>query len=74
MAAQLNLPIWSSWCATQAGFELTDLVRIGVVIGFAVALWRLAVAHVTARLIDDGAGTRLDRRSSRARRAWRRLS
>jgi lipooligosaccharide transport system permease protein len=34
------------------GFEITDLIRIAVLIGFAVALWRLAVRRMTARLID----------------------
>jgi lipooligosaccharide transport system permease protein len=34
------------------GFEATDLIRIAVLIGFAVALWRLAVRRMTARLID----------------------
>jgi len=34
------------------GFEVTDLIRIAVLIGFAVALWRVAVSRMTARLID----------------------
>jgi lipooligosaccharide transport system permease protein len=34
------------------GFEATDLIRIAVLIGFAVALWRLAVRRMTLRLID----------------------
>ena len=34
------------------GFKATDLIRIAVLIGFAVALWRLAVSRMTARLID----------------------
>jgi lipooligosaccharide transport system permease protein len=34
------------------GFEWTDLIRVGVLIGFAVALWRLAVSRMTKRLID----------------------
>jgi lipooligosaccharide transport system permease protein len=34
------------------GFEWNDLIRVGVLIGFAVALWRLAVRRMTARLID----------------------
>jgi lipooligosaccharide transport system permease protein len=34
------------------GFEWTDLIRVGVLIGFAVALWRLAVNRMTKRLID----------------------
>jgi lipooligosaccharide transport system permease protein len=34
------------------GFEITDLIRIAVLIGFATALWRVAVRRMTARLID----------------------
>ena len=34
------------------GFEATDLIRVAVLLGFAVALWRLAVRRMTARLID----------------------
>jgi lipooligosaccharide transport system permease protein len=34
------------------GFEVTDLIRIAVLIGFAAALWRVAVSRMTARLID----------------------
>jgi lipooligosaccharide transport system permease protein len=34
------------------GFEATDLIRFAVLIGFAVALWRVAVQRMTARLID----------------------
>jgi lipooligosaccharide transport system permease protein len=34
------------------GFEWTDLIRVGVLIGFAVALWRVAVSRMTKRLID----------------------
>ena len=34
------------------GFEATDPIRIAVLIGFAVALWRLAVRRMTLRLID----------------------
>jgi lipooligosaccharide transport system permease protein len=34
------------------GFEWTDLIRVAVLIGFAVALWRLAVSRMTKRLID----------------------
>jgi lipooligosaccharide transport system permease protein len=34
------------------GFEITDLIRIAVLLGFAAALWRLAVRRMTARLID----------------------
>jgi lipooligosaccharide transport system permease protein len=34
------------------GFEGTDLIRITVLLLFAVAMWRLAVNRMTARLID----------------------
>jgi hypothetical protein len=34
------------------GFEATDLLRVAVLVVFAVALWRLAVRQMTARLID----------------------
>ena len=34
------------------GFEITDLIRIAVLIGFATALWRVAVRRMTARLLD----------------------
>jgi lipooligosaccharide transport system permease protein len=34
------------------GFEATDLIRFAVLIAFAVALWRVAVQRMTARLID----------------------
>ena len=34
------------------GFELTDLLRVAFLIVFAVALWRVAVRRMTARLID----------------------
>ena len=34
------------------GFEATDLIRVAVLIGFAVALWRVAVSRMTKRLID----------------------
>jgi lipooligosaccharide transport system permease protein len=34
------------------GFQATDLIRVAVLLGFAVALWRLAVRRMTARLID----------------------
>jgi lipooligosaccharide transport system permease protein len=34
------------------GFEATDLIRVAVLLGFAFALWRLAVRRMTARLID----------------------
>ena len=34
------------------GFELTDLLRVVFLIVFAVALWRVAVRRMTARLID----------------------
>ena len=43
----------SSWCAARAfGYEWTDLIRVAVLIGFAVALWRVAVSRMTKRLID----------------------
>jgi lipooligosaccharide transport system permease protein len=34
------------------GFETLDLVRIAVLVGFTVVLWRVAVRRMTARLID----------------------
>ena len=34
------------------GFEATDPLRLAVLIAFAVALWRVAVRRMTARLID----------------------
>jgi lipooligosaccharide transport system permease protein len=34
------------------GFESLDLVRIAVLVAFAVVLWRVAVRRMTARLID----------------------
>ena len=34
------------------GFESTDLLRVAGLIGFAVALWRVAVSRMTKRLID----------------------
>ena len=34
------------------GFEATDLLRVGVLVVFALALWRLAIARMTSRLID----------------------
>jgi lipooligosaccharide transport system permease protein len=34
------------------GFEIWDLVRVAVLIGFAVSLWRLAVRRMEKRLID----------------------
>jgi hypothetical protein len=34
------------------GFETSDLIRIGVLAVFALALWRLAVNRLEKRLID----------------------
>ena len=34
------------------GFEATDLLRLAALIALAVALWRVAVRQMTARLID----------------------
>ncbi len=34
------------------GYEATDLLRLGVLIAFALVMWRLAVRRMTARLID----------------------
>ena len=34
------------------GFETLDLVRVGVLIAFAFAFWRLAVSRMRVRLID----------------------
>jgi lipooligosaccharide transport system permease protein len=34
------------------GFEATDLLRIGVLIAFALVTWRIAVRRMTLRLID----------------------
>ena len=34
------------------GFESTDLLRVAALIGFAIAMWRLAVSRMEKRLID----------------------
>jgi lipooligosaccharide transport system permease protein len=34
------------------GFEATDLLRLAGLIGFALVLWRVAVARMEKRLID----------------------
>ncbi len=34
------------------GFEATDLLRVGALVVFALALWRLAISRMTSRLID----------------------
>jgi lipooligosaccharide transport system permease protein len=34
------------------GFESTDLIRVAVLIAFAVAMWRIAVRRLTLRLVD----------------------
>jgi hypothetical protein len=34
------------------GFESSDLIRIAVLMVFAIALWRLAVNRLEKRLID----------------------
>ncbi len=34
------------------GFEATDLLRFAFLIGFAFAMWRIAVARMTRRLVD----------------------
>jgi lipooligosaccharide transport system permease protein len=34
------------------GFEALDLARVGVLLAFALALWRLAIRQLTRRLID----------------------
>ena len=34
------------------GFQSTDPIRVAVLVGFAVALWRVAVRRMTRRLID----------------------
>ena len=34
------------------GFEATDLIRFGLLVGFAVVMWRLAVSRMERRLID----------------------
>jgi lipooligosaccharide transport system permease protein len=34
------------------GFEALDLIRIAVLLAFAVILWRVAVRRMTVRLID----------------------
>jgi hypothetical protein len=34
------------------GFESTDLLRVAVLIAFAIAMWRLAVNRMEKRLID----------------------
>ena len=43
----------SSWSVAPAfGFEATDLLRFGVLVGFALVIWRIAVSRMTKRLID----------------------
>ena len=34
------------------GFEATDLLRFAFLVGFAIAMWRIAVARMTRRLVD----------------------
>jgi lipooligosaccharide transport system permease protein len=34
------------------GFESTDLIRVAVLLAFAIAMWRLAVSRMEQRLID----------------------
>ena len=34
------------------GFEATDLIRIGLLVGFALVMWRIAVRRMETRLID----------------------
>ena len=34
------------------GFESTDLIRVAVLMGFAVVMWRVAVRRMTIRLVD----------------------
>jgi lipooligosaccharide transport system permease protein len=34
------------------GFESTDLLRVGVLIAFALTMWRVAVSRMTRRLVD----------------------
>ena len=34
------------------GFEATDLLRLAVLIGFALVMWRLAISRLSKRLID----------------------
>ena len=38
--------------ASAFGFEATDLLRVGVLLAFAFAMWRLAVRQLTRRLVD----------------------
>jgi lipooligosaccharide transport system permease protein len=54
VAAQFN-PLYQLVQLVRAacfGFEATDLLRIGALMVFAVALWRVAVARMEKRLID----------------------
>jgi lipooligosaccharide transport system permease protein len=34
------------------GFEATDLIRVGLLVGFALVMWRIAVRRMETRLID----------------------
>ncbi len=34
------------------GFESTDLIRFGLLVGFALVMWRIAVSRMTTRLVD----------------------
>ena len=38
--------------ASIYGFEAADLLRLGVLVGFALLMWRVAIARMTATLID----------------------
>ena len=38
--------------ASLYGFEPTDLIRLAGLIGFALALWRIAISRMTSCLID----------------------
>jgi lipooligosaccharide transport system permease protein len=49
------------------GFEATDPIRLVVLIGLAVGLWRLAVRQMTARLIDRRPPKRDQRAASGSR-------
>ena len=39
-------------CLRAFGFDAVDLVRFAGLVAFALAMWRIAVRQMTARLID----------------------
>ncbi len=52
--AEPALPDASSWCARRCctGFEWNDLLRVGMLVVFALFMWRLAIHAMTRKLID----------------------